>query len=133
MIKKGTSSQELKEKIGKNIENFRHLQNKGTKEMAKSLGITEVAYRNIERGITDVTLIKIMQIAESLNVHYSQILEFESSLIVNYNNSGTGNTFAYENNQVDTGYKLLIDNLQENINFLRKQNRELMATLKGKK
>jgi transcriptional regulator with XRE-family HTH domain len=132
MTKKNQKEEAVQAMVGQNIEHYRLLQKKTPKEMATALGITEVAYRNIERGISELSLNKIIQIAHILQVHHSQILDIDKSQIYNVSNP-TQSKFFYQqsyNNDLAEGYKSAIEQYKAENNFLRKQNRELMAVLK---
>ena len=61
-------------KVGENIEQIRTKQKKAIKDMAALLGLTDCGYRNIERGITVLTLSKLTKIANFLSVPYCEIL-----------------------------------------------------------
>ncbi len=106
-------------KVGENIEHFRNLRKLNTKQIAAALNIGEVSYRNIERGISELTLSKMLKIANILKVNYAQILEFDSSMV--FNNNGTANVFAHTNNQMEDGYKLCIQQYKEENTFLKNQ------------
>ncbi len=129
-------AEELQLKIGKTIEKIRTTKEVTAKAMADSLGLTLAAYRNIERGITEITFLKIVRIAEILQVNYKEILEVDGSNTYQNNNSGdnstnTAGTFhSYVYNQIESGYKIAIQELKEQVNDLRLQNRELLTAVK---
>jgi transcriptional regulator with XRE-family HTH domain len=134
------SPEELQKKLGKAIERIRISKNVPAKNIADELKLSLSAYRNIERGLSEVTFLKIVRIAQVLNVSYTDILEIEKGNIYqNSNHTGDGNTntagsyhsFVY--NQIESGYKVALSEQKEVINHLRQQNRELMAILKGQK
>jgi transcriptional regulator with XRE-family HTH domain len=136
MVKEGKKQENIQAIVGSNIEHFRLLKKKTPKDMATVLNITEVAYRNIERGLSEISLTKIMQIAELLQIHYSQILEIDSKQTFNYTNTGTGtaNMFAHSTyNFAEEGYKLCIAQYKEEIKFLKKQVTDLTASVKNNK
>ncbi len=68
---KGVNSQKIKEKTGKNIENFRHIYiTRDSKKWPNCWVSLKRAYRNIERDITEGLVLwknKIIQIAEIFN------------------------------------------------------------------
>lgn len=69
--------------IGGNIRNFRELKGLTREQMADFLHLSVSAYGNIERNQTDLTVSRIQQIAEILEVDMSQILNFDTSQIFN--------------------------------------------------
>ncbi len=124
----------IQAKVGKNIERIRKERGLTTKKVADELKLTEVAYRNIEWGISETSLKRLLQIAQVLQINYTQVLEGNSSQVVNYNNNnGTSNVFTQSNHYPKEGYLLAIAEQKEQITFLRQQNRELTAALKNKK
>lgn len=72
--------------IGENIKKFRELKNMTREEIADRLDLSVSAYGKIERNETDVTISRIQQIAEILQVEISQILNFDVSQIFNFHN-----------------------------------------------
>lgn len=133
------SAEDLQVQIGKNIEKKRMAKEMSASDMAAALGLTLAAYRNIERGITEVSFLKIVRIAEVLNIHYAEILELEGAHVYqnNHNRDAANNTgVSYHSaiyNQLESGYKIAIKELKEQINNLRQQNRELMIIIKKPK
>jgi transcriptional regulator with XRE-family HTH domain len=134
------SPEELQKKLGKAIERIRISKNVPAKNIADELKLSLSAYRNIERGLSEVTFLKIVRIAQVLNVSYTEILEIEKGNMYQHtNHTGDGNTNnggSYHSivfNQIESGYKVALAEQKELINHLRQQNRELMAMLKGPK
>ncbi|MPS73308.1 MAG: XRE family transcriptional regulator [Chryseobacterium sp.] len=73
--------------IGENIKKFRELKNMTREEIADRLDLSVSAYGKIERNETDVTVSRIQQIAEILQIEMSQILNFDVSQIFNISNN----------------------------------------------
>ncbi|WP_300672645.1 helix-turn-helix domain-containing protein [Soonwooa sp.] len=73
--------------IGDSIKKFRELKNMTREDIADRLGLSVSAYGKIERNETDVTISRIQQIAEVLQVEMSQILNFDVSQIFNISNN----------------------------------------------
>lgn len=67
---------------GEKIRNLRLLKGLSQENIAKDLGISRVAYSDIERGKTDLTESRIKQIADVLDVSPDDIHAFDSR--VNY-------------------------------------------------
>lgn len=74
-------------KIGDNIKKFRELKNFTREQMADYLGLSVSGYGKIERNETDLTISRIQQIAEILEVEMSQILNFDVSQVFNITNN----------------------------------------------
>ncbi|OFY87053.1 MAG: hypothetical protein A3F72_17775 [Bacteroidetes bacterium RIFCSPLOWO2_12_FULL_35_15] len=73
--------------IGDNIKKFRELKNITRETMASELSMSLSGYSKIERGEIDLTLSRIQQIAQILDVDMSQILNFDASQIFNVSNN----------------------------------------------
>lgn len=73
--------------IGDNIKKFRELKNITREQMAADLEMSLSNYSKIERGEIDLTLSRIQQIAQILQVDVSQILNFDASQIFNVSNN----------------------------------------------
>jgi transcriptional regulator with XRE-family HTH domain len=130
-MQKKSGANALQVQVGANIERLRQLKQKTPKQMAAQLGITEVAYRNLERGIAEISLTKIFQIAEVLELSYTQILDLEGSLVVNYNGGefSATNIVGHEqhNHYLDEGYKAAIEQYKKENEFLRQQLAKLIG------
>ena len=61
--------------LGKNISAFRRAQHLTQEDVAFELNITNVSYSRIERGITDVSFNRLLQIAEILKVPVSTLVD----------------------------------------------------------
>lgn len=72
--------------IGENIKKFRELKGITREQMAADLGLSLSGYGKIERNEVDLTISRIQQIAQILQVEISQILNFDVSQIFNFNN-----------------------------------------------
>ncbi|PZR20513.1 MAG: hypothetical protein DI539_10705 [Flavobacterium psychrophilum] len=69
--------------IGDNIKKFRELKGFTREQMADYLDLSVSAYGNIERNKTDLTISRVQQIAEILEVEMAQILNFDASQVFN--------------------------------------------------
>lgn len=76
----------LKTAIG-NIKKFRELKEITREQMASDLGLSVSGYAKLERGEIDVTLSRLHDIAEILQISVSQILNFSSQNIFNITTS----------------------------------------------
>ena len=80
--------------IGDNIKKLRELKSITRETMCEKLELSMSGYSKIERGETDLTISRVQQIAEILEVDLSQILNFDASQIFNISNNkvvqGTG-------------------------------------------
>ena len=102
--------------IGEQIEQTRLLKKRSIKEMASSLDLTDTSYRNIERGITEITIIKLFQIANTLNVPFIELLPADAQII---NSDKTQNAHIDAYNSTIEAYKSCIAQYKEEVNFLK--------------
>ncbi|MBL0911430.1 MAG: helix-turn-helix transcriptional regulator [Bacteroidia bacterium] len=72
----------MKEKIADKIRLFRLSKNYSQQNMADELGITVAAYSNIERGVTDITVTRLFQIAEILEMSALRFLRDEGPYVI---------------------------------------------------
>ncbi|MGZ4097536.1 MAG: helix-turn-helix domain-containing protein [Bacteroidia bacterium] len=73
--------------IGDNIKKFRELKNITREKMAADLDMSVSNYSKIERGETDLTISRIQQIAQILEIDISQVLNFDATQIFNVSNN----------------------------------------------
>lgn len=74
----------LKRRIGENIKKIRQQQGIEVKQICRDLKISNSAYSNIERGITDINISRIVQLADYFSVHYAQILSIDNTTIYQF-------------------------------------------------
>lgn len=65
--------------LGKNISAFRRAQHLTQEDVAFELNITNVSYSRIERGITDVSFNRLLQIAQILKVPVSSLVQEDTT------------------------------------------------------
>ena len=113
-------------------------------ELADKLGISTHAYAKIERGETDVSLSRIKQIADVMEIELSQLFNLDENTIVNL--TGKNQVYTFQCNQcndlkVNTldeqeNYKhelekthFIIEQQQKEIELLKQQNNDLRHML----
>lgn len=113
--------------IGDNIKNFRELKGITREQMADFLNLSVSAYGNIERNKTDLTISRIQQIAEIIEIDMSQILNFDISQVFNieHNDVIQGSHSKIENNYADE-YR------EKYIKLLEAENERLKKLLEEK-
>jgi len=130
--------------IGDKIRKVRELKGFKQEYVAGKLGLSVTAYGNIERNDSSLTFERLEEIAEVLEVTVQDILnipeQFNVHSIVNsqvgFNQSGF-NYYADKKSEKEedseiTAYKLTIDHLQKEIDYLRQQNHQLIELLNKK-
>lgn len=70
-----------------NIKKFRELKDITREQMAADLNLSLSGYSKLERGEIEITLKRLCEIADVLNVELSQILNFNPQTIFNITNS----------------------------------------------
>ncbi|MBL0356214.1 MAG: helix-turn-helix transcriptional regulator [Chitinophagaceae bacterium] len=111
------TTNDLNKQIGEQIEYIRLLKRKTVKEMMSLLELTESGYRNIERGITGLSVSKLVQIAAILNVDAASLLP--SRIIDSL--AEEDNVFNRLKRQVEEHYELRIKQYKEENSFLKKR------------
>jgi transcriptional regulator with XRE-family HTH domain len=73
--------------IGDNIKKFRELKSITREQIASNLNMSLSNYSKIERGEIDLTISRIEQISEILEIDMGQLLNFDASQIFNVSNN----------------------------------------------
>ena len=68
----------MKHKIGERIRKARMLSGLSQQNIADELELTVASYSNIERGVTDITVTRLYQLAKLLNVSIYFLLDDEA-------------------------------------------------------
>lgn len=66
--------------VKENIKNIRELKNYTQEYMAERLNISQAAYSKIEKGKTEITLLKLEEIASVFEITIEDILRFKNDL-----------------------------------------------------
>ena len=108
--------------LGDNIKKFRELKNITREKIAAELKMSLSNYSKIERGEIDLTISRIQEIANFLEVDISHILNFDATNIFNISNNKLVQGVKVENMQVQNDeYKdKYIKMLEEEIERLKK-------------
>jgi transcriptional regulator with XRE-family HTH domain len=108
--------------LGDNIKKFRELKNITREKIAAELKMSLSNYSKIERGEIDLTISRIQEIANLLEVDISHILNFDATNIFNISNNKLVQGVKVENMQVQNDeYKdKYIKMLEEEIERLKK-------------
>jgi transcriptional regulator with XRE-family HTH domain len=110
------------------IKHLRELRNYTQEHMAHCLGLTQRAYSSIENGKTQLTIERLREITQILNVSIGDVLELESKTTYNnsFNNHGTENkgSLVFKQDDVEelkSLYDRIIKGKDDEISFLRNQ------------
>jgi transcriptional regulator with XRE-family HTH domain len=125
--------------IGDKIRKVRELKGYKQEYVAEKLGMSVTAYGNIERNESSISLERLQEIAEVLEVTVQDILnipeQFNVHAITNSKNVGFNATFNDNRAGTDEeiqAYKKTIEVLEQEVEYLRKQNLQLMEMLNSK-
>jgi transcriptional regulator with XRE-family HTH domain len=104
------------ERALKNIRKFRELKNITREQLASDLELSASGYSKIERGEIELTLSRLFQIAEALDVDIAQILNFDVQNI--FHITGNKSVLGYSqggiyNNYPDSYMEKYIQKLEE--------------------
>jgi transcriptional regulator with XRE-family HTH domain len=110
--------------IGENIKRYRDLRQYSQEYMASKLNITQSSYAKLEKQDTKLTVDRLQQIAETLDVDVSLLLNSATPTIFNLYDNQTANgrvEHLYNNlpEQLISQYQNQIQQLKEEVAFLR--------------
>ena len=106
----------MKKKVGERIRVARVTKGLSQQNMADELGLTVASYSNIERGVTDITITRLFEIARILQVKIENILDLENP---SQNVKDTGLTY-FTKNEVDiVEIRKMLTDLQEEVKRLK--------------
>jgi transcriptional regulator with XRE-family HTH domain len=121
---KSIQKEQFIEIITSNLKKFRELKNITREQMASDLDLSVSGYSKLERGEVEITLKRLCEIAEVLDVEVSQILNFNSQTIFNISNSqgvqGYDQGGSYHFHQEDKYREKYIEMLEKEIQRLSK-------------
>jgi transcriptional regulator with XRE-family HTH domain len=110
----------MKEKIAERIRIQRLMKGLSQQNMADELGITVAAFSNIERGVTDITVTRLLEICKILNYSVTQFLDYVAT-----------DSNALKDNAASYGYdQQKIDMILQQLNFQQQEMELLKAELK---
>ncbi|MBI1835803.1 MAG: helix-turn-helix transcriptional regulator [Flavobacteriia bacterium] len=110
----------MKEKLAERIRMARLMKNLSQQNMADELGLTVASYSNIERGVTEITVSRLFEIAKILQLKVSSMLDFDSSYSEKIKEP-SGEYFTDTNHQL----KVIIEKLNKQQDEIEKLNSEL--------
>lgn len=112
----------MKEDIADKIRILRLTQNLSQQNMADELQITVAAYSNIERGVTDISVSRLQQIADILKTEITTF--FQSDFQVNESHQVYESVLALQVQQLMNLYQkqqIQLDRLTQELALLKKK------------
>jgi transcriptional regulator with XRE-family HTH domain len=124
----------LKRIIGLNLRKIRLEKQIEVKKLCDDLKISVSTYSNIERGITDINISRLIQLSNYLSVHYSEILTFSTSTTYNFSpicNEDSSQT-NYNNQSHffnSSGWEVALNQANQEIKNLNDVNENLLKLI----
>jgi transcriptional regulator with XRE-family HTH domain len=122
--------------IGEKIRKIREFKGLKQETIAAKMGISVTAYGNLERGENSISFGRLEEIAAALEVSVMDIVGLNEQLHIHsvtggqvvgcYNYGGITTSADME------GYKLAVSELQKQVEYLKEQNKDLLAAITGK-
>lgn len=106
----------MKKKVGERIRVVRVTKGLSQQNMADELGLTVASYSNIERGVTDITITRLFEIARILQVKIENILDLVNSA---QNVKDTGLPYLAKNEIDLVEIRKILADLQEEVKRLK--------------
>jgi transcriptional regulator with XRE-family HTH domain len=125
----------LKEKIIHNIKTIRESKNLTAEYIAQQMGISQSTYSRKESGESDFSLPELIRIGDVLEVPLVKIIDLDLARIINQSEFHDNSIGVIEHQTVtpDEGLKMVISELQKQVEYLKEQNKDLLAAITGKK
>lgn len=92
--------EEILHAVSKNIRKLRAENELSIKQMAEKLNISTTAYTNIEKGRTDISIKRIVEIAEILQISFTKVINVEGNINGYTQNNSTGDVNHLNNNAI---------------------------------
>ncbi len=126
--------------VGDKIRKVRELKGYKQEYVADQLNMSVTAYGNLERGDSSPSYDRLEEIAKVLEVSVVDILNIPDEIniqhISNSSNVGIGSHYTHNDNRRSDieveGYKMAINSLQKEVEYLKEQNRAMMELLAKK-
>lgn len=120
-------------KVNEKIKRIRELNDLSQEQMAEKLGLATSSYSKIERGLTNISLARLEEIAHIFNMNATDLLENNSHVVCLISENHSSNYYGMQPEitaELET-YKLKIQHQNEIIEkqneLLEQQKRELLA------
>ncbi len=120
--------------VGNKIKKFREQRNYTQQYMSDRLNISQNTYSKIETGGIKLTVERLNQIAEVLEVPVEQILSSDNQ-VFNFNNSHVEKFYGYIETLHEDNKELTqktIEILNSQLEYLKKENEKLLSQISKK-
>lgn len=125
----------IKEKIINNIKTIRESKNLTADYIAQQMGISQSTYSRKETGESDFSLTELIKLGDVLEVSVSKFIDMDLQKVINqYNNeTANGNFIEHQTVNNEEGYKAALEQYKAEVEYLKEQNKDLLAAITGKK
>lgn len=113
-------------KVHENIRKIRELKGYSQENLAHRLEMSQSAYAKYEKEGSNITLKRLEQIAQELEVSLTELLSLDKSTIYNFNN----NQISTVSNIIENLHVENIETLNHFIQFLKDENNQLKEKIK---
>ncbi len=120
--------------VGNKIKKFREQRNYTQQYMSDRLKISQNTYSKIETGGIKLTVVRLNQIAEVLEVPVEQILSSDNQ-VFNFHNSNIEKFYGYIETLHEDNKELTqktIEILNSQLEYLKKENEKLLTHISNK-
>lgn len=119
------SEQELLTNIGPKIRKIREIKGYSQEYIASKMSITQNSYSKLERGETNLSIDRLMEICSVLEIELSTLMNFDEKMVFNNctqnGNFGENNTFVFNAvEKIQELYERIIKAKNEEIETLNK-------------
>ncbi len=109
--------------LGLKIKKVRELKGYSQEYISTQMGITQNSYSKIERGETNLSVNKLIEICRILNIDISTLMNFDEKMVFNNctqsGNFGENNTFVYNTiDKIQELYEKIIKSKDQEIERL---------------
>lgn len=112
----------MDKKIGEKIRQIRELKGLSQEYVASELGVSQKAYSKMETSQTKIDWEKITSVAKIFSIDPLDIVSFDDNLVFNNcSQSGKSHTFNNMPKEIIDMYEKRIEELKEEVIFLRSQ------------
>ncbi len=124
-----------KEKIITNIRTIRESKNYSEGYVAEKVGISQSTYNRKENGESDFTLSELLKLGEALEVSVSKFIDMDLAKVINqyHNQDQSGYIIEHQTVVSDEGYKAALEQYKAEVEYLKRQNSDLLAALTADK
>lgn len=109
------------------IKFFRNLKGWTQEDMAEMLKMSVTGYGNIERGDTNVSLLKLEEVAKVLGVELQELFASSGKVLINFGEKFNNNSTDYQiiNSKNNLELELVIEQQNKEITLLQKRVEDL--------